>query len=293
MPKAGFVTVAGLPNAGKSTLLNRLVGQKLAITSSKPQSTRDRVVGIVTDGDCQIVVLDTPGLMDPTYPLQRAMRGVALKALDDADLVVQLCDAGAGPAPDLVEMARLGSAPHASVLKVYNKSDVLSDGQRQVLAALEPNALFISASTGEGLELLLAEVRRRLPEHPFFFGSDDASTQSTRFFVTEFIREAAFELLEEELPYAIACEIEEFREDRQPMYIRAVLYVERESQKRILIGAGGAQIRDLGKSARGKIESLVQQPVYLDLWVKVLHNWRRNAPALNRLGYLVPEEQRS
>ena len=139
----------------------------------------------------------------------------------------------------------------------------------------------------------VAEVHRRLPEHPFFFEPDDASTQSVRFFVTELIRETAFELLEEELPYAIAVEIEEFREDRQPVYIRAVLYVERESQKRILIGAGGAQIRDLGKAARVKIESLVQLPVYLDLWVKVLHNWRRNAPELNRLGYMVPEEQRS
>jgi GTP-binding protein Era len=221
------------------------------------------------------------------------MRDVSLKALIDADVIVQLCDAAAGPAPPLVQMAGLESAPRAFVLKVYNKCDVLREGQLEALSVLEPNALFISASSGEGLEQLLAEVRERLPESPFLYGPDDASTQSLRFFVTELIRETAFELLEEELPYAIACEIEEFREERRPVYIRAVLYVERESQKRILIGAGGTQIRDLGRAARLKIEPLVQQPVYLDLWVKVLHNWRRNAPALNRLGYLVPEEQRS
>lgn len=293
MPRAGFVSVVGLPNAGKSTLLNRLVGQKLAITSSKPQSTRDRVVGIVTEDDCQMIILDTPGLLDAKYSLQRAMRGVSLKALEDADVIVQLCDAGAGPAPDLVAMAGLESAPRASVLKVYNKCDVLLAGQSEAFLVLEPNALCISASTGEGIDALLAAVRGQLPESPFLYGPDDASTQSVRFFVTELIRETAFELLEEELPYAIACEIEEFREDRKPVYIRAVLHVERESQKRILIGAGGTQIRDLGRASRLKIESLVQQPVYLDLWVKVLHNWRRNTPALNRLGYMVPEEQRS
>lgn len=293
MQKAGFVTVAGLPNAGKSTLLNRLVGQKLAITSSKPQSTRDRVVGIVTEGDTQIVILDTPGLLDAKYSLQRAMRGVALKALDDADVIIQLCDAGAGQAPELTHMASLASAPRAVVLKAYNKCDVLPSDQRENLRALEPNAVLISAATGEGLEELLHEVRKHLPESPFLYGADDASTQSLRFFVTELIRETAFELLEEELPYAIACEIEEFQEGRQPVYIRAVLHVERESQKRILIGSGGARIKELGRVARIKVESLVEQPVYLDLWVKVLHNWRRNTHALNRLGYHVPLEERS
>jgi len=293
MPKAGFVTVAGLPNAGKSTLLNRLVGQKLAITSSKPQSTRDRVVGILTDDDSQMVLFDTPGLLQPKYSLQKAMRGIALKALDDADVILHICDPVAGTAPDLAETAGLDAPPRAAIVKVYNKSDVLPAGTRDAMRVLEPNAIFVSATTGDGIDTLLSRVRALLPESPFLYGEDDASTQSTRFFVTELIRESAFELLEDELPYAVACEIEEFREDRQPVYIRAVLHVERESQKRILIGAGGVRIRELGRTSRVKIESLVQQSVYLDLWVKVLHNWRRNTQALNRLGYHVPEEERS
>lgn len=293
MTRAGIVAVVGLPNAGKSTLLNRLVQQKLAITSSKPQSTRDRVVGIITDDACQMVVVDTPGLLDPSYSLQRAMRGLALEALFEADVIVHLADASRGPSPSLADVGRLDRVPRGQILTVYNKADVLSDAERQALAVATPNAIFVSAATGEGVATLVARVQACLPESPFPYSADDASTQSVRFFVTEIVREVAFDLLEEELPYAVACEIEEFREDRQPVYIRAVLYVERESQKRIVIGLKGAKIRDIGREARVKVESLLEQPVYLDLWVKVLQNWRRNPHMLKRLGYVVPEEPES
>ncbi|NUQ20166.1 MAG: GTPase Era, partial [Gemmatimonadaceae bacterium] len=276
---------------GKSTFLNRVVGQKLSIVSAKPQSTRDRVVGIVSDDDTQMIVFDTPGLLNPRYALQRAMRGAALDALFDADVVVYLADAKEGPAPDLAVAAQLDRVPAAPVLRVYNKADAVDVAQRAALAAASPEARFISALTGEGVAELLAEVKQRLPESPFLYDSEDISTQSMRFFTAELVRESALEQLDEEVPYSLACEVEEFRETRTPVYIRAVLYVERESQKRILIGAKGTRIRAIGQSAREKVQALVGQPVYLDLWVKVLANWRKNERAMQRFGYRIPEEK--
>lgn len=284
-----MVTVVGRPNAGKSTLLNRLVGEKLSIVSPKPQSTRDRIVGIVSDDDSQIVLLDTPGLLDPAYPLQRAMRHAALQAIDDADVIIHLVDAGEAIPGSLAEAASIPQ-PKAPVILALNKVDLIPPDERERLRARLPDAVLLSAATGEGTAELLARARAALPESPFLYPADDISTQTLRFFATELIRETALEQLEDEVPYSVACEIEEFREDRTPVYIRAVIHVERESQKRILIGAKGQRIRDIGRAARTKIEQLVGQPVYLDLWVKVLHNWRRNAAALQRLGYKLSEE---
>lgn len=293
MTRAGIVTVVGRPNAGKSTLLNRLVGQKLSITSEKPQSTRDRVVGIRTEGGVQMIVLDTPGLLSPRYALQRAMRGTALDALKDADVIVYLADARDGiPAP-LIEAADLPTAPRAPIVLVLNKVDALTNHERERLRADQPAAIQLSALTGEGVQELLAAIAAQLPESPFLYPEDDVSTQSLRFFTSELIRETALEQLDDEVPYSVACEVEEFREERTPIYIRAVIYVERESQKRILIGAGGSRIRDIGRVARAKVETLVGAQVYLDLWVKVLPNWRRNAHSLQRFGYRLTEETRS
>jgi len=290
MPRAGIVTVAGKPNAGKSTLLNRLVGEKLSIVSPKPQSTRDRIVGIRSDGDVQIILLDTPGLLEPRYPLQRAMRGAALAALADADVILYLVDGTEGAPPPLSELAQLEQPPRAPQLLAVNKIDRMSEAQRSAALDQFPNALMISATTGEGVPALIERIAARLPESPFLYPDDEISTQTLRFFVAELIRETALEQLEDEVPYSIACEIEEFRETQSPIYIRAVLHVERESQKRILIGAGGKRIRDIGRAARTKIEPLVGGPVYLDLWVKVLANWRRNPHALQRLGYHLPDD---
>lgn len=288
MTRAGIVTVAGKPNAGKSTLLNRLVGQKLSITSDKPQSTRDRVVGIRTEGDSQMIINDTPGLLDPEYPLQAAMRGAAVAALADADVIAYVCDATEGPPIALADAATLSSLPSAPVLTVLNKVDLLRRAARDRLSAELPHALMVSATSGEGIDALIAALEARLPESPFLYPEDDVSTHSLRFFVAELVRETALEQLGAEVPYSIACEVEEFREDRSPLYIRAVLHVERESQKRILIGEGGRQIRKLGTTARRKIESFLGTPVYLDLWVKVLQNWRKDAAALRRFGYTLP-----
>ena len=290
MQRAGIVTVAGRPNAGKSTLLNRLVGQKLSITSSKPQSTRDRVVGIRTVGETQMVILDTPGLLEPRYELQKVMRSTALHALRDADVVVYVVDATEGTPQPLDVAAQLPSPVKAHVLTVFNKIDRVREADRAAVLQQTPSALALSALTGEGIDALLSAIEERLPESPFLYPDDDISTQSLRFFAAELIRETALDQLDEEVPYSIACEIEEFREDRTPVYIRATIYVERDSQKRILIGEKGGRIREIGRAARVKIERLIDCAVYLDLWVKVLANWRRDSRALERFGYRMAQE---
>ncbi len=231
------VTVAGKPNAGKSTLLNRIVGQKLSITSQKPQSTRDRVVGIHTTDDMQMILFDTPGLLEPKYELQESMRSTALRALHDADLIVYLADASNGPPPTLTEAAGLTSPERAPIIEVLNKSDIVPDDRRNQLRAERPESIQISALTGEGIPELMSRIRDALPESPFLYPEDDVSTQSVRFFTAELIRETVLEQLHDEVPYSVAVGIEEFREGRSPLYIRAVIYVERDSQKRIIIGA--------------------------------------------------------
>jgi GTP-binding protein Era len=292
MPKAGIVTVVGKPNAGKSTLLNRIVGQKLSIVSPKPQSTRDRIVGIRSEGEVQMIIHDTPGLLNPRYALQRAMRATALQALDDADVIIYLVDSTEGAPESIESAAGLSRAPRAPVLVAMNKVDRLPPAERKRLAEALPGALFVSANNGDGLPELLAAAAERLPESPFLYPEDEISTQNLRFFVAELVRETALEQLSDEVPYSVACEIEEFREEKSPVYIRAVLHVERDSQKRILIGAKGQQIRSIGQAARAKVESFLGQNVYLDLWVKVLPNWRKNAHAMARFGYRLKEEQR-
>ena len=289
MARAGTVTVAGRPNAGKSTLLNRLVGQRLAITSPKPQSTRERVVGLITDAESQIILLDTPGLLEPAYALQTSMREASRKALHDADVIVHLIDALEGVVETLATAAGFesGAVPRAPVILAFNKSDALTAGRRAALPAENPGAVVISALTGDGVNGLLDTIRGLLPEHPFYYDAEDLSTQNMRFFASEMVRETALEQLDDEVPYSVACEIEEFRETRSPVYIRAVLHVERDSQKRIIIGAGGSRIKAIGTKARAKIESLIGSAVFLDLHVKVLPNWRRDPDALRRLGYRV------
>jgi GTP-binding protein Era len=292
MTKAGIVTVAGKPNAGKSTLLNRIVGQKLAITSQKPQSTRDRIVGIHTTDDMQMIVFDTPGLLEPKYALQESMRSTALRALHEADVIVYLADASDGAPPPLAEAAGLPSPPQARIIEVHNKTDLIPNDRKEQLRTERPEAVQVSALTGEGVNELMAMIRGSLPESPFLYPEEDVSTQSVRFFVAELIRETVLEQLHDEIPYSVAVGIEEFREGRSPLYIRAVVYVERESQKRIIIGAKGGRIREVGQAARKKIETFVAQSVYLDMWVKVLPNWRRSTSALERFGYHIAQDDR-
>jgi len=282
MTRCGTVALAGRPNVGKSTLLNALVGEHLAIVAPKPQSTRMPVIGLLTRDDAQFIFTDSPGLLEPEYKLHEAMRAAALRAIADAEVIAYLHPLSEYPAPPLAQVARLQGPPRAPVVTVYTKSDLCPPDRRTA----QPPDLAVSAVTGAGLDALLAALRAHMPEGPFHYDPDELATQPMRFFAAEFIREAAFEQLHEELPYSVACEIDEFREGADPVYIRAVIYVERDSQKGIVIGEGGRAIKALGAAARAKIETLLGQRVFLDLHVKVLPKWRRHEPSLKRLGYV-------
>jgi GTPase len=289
MTQAGHVALAGAPNVGKSSLLNALVGTHLAIVSPKAQATRLPVIGLRTDGDVQYVFHDLPGLLEPAYLMQARMRALALDALERMDLVLHLHPAPDPPPLPLPELAGLAKPLSAPVIIVYTKADLVSAARRAELADL---GVVVSAATGEGIEPLLARIRDHLPQRDFEFDPDDVGTQQLRFFVVEYLREAAFELLGDELPYSFTAEVEEFREDRRPVYIRVTLFVERESQKGIVIGRGGKTLAAIGTHARARVEELLGAPVFLDSWVKVLPNWRRNAAALTRLGFPEPRESR-
>ncbi len=280
MPRCGTVALAGRPNVGKSTLLNALVGEHLAIVAAKPQSTRVPVVGLLTRDDAQFILTDSPGLLEPEYRLHETMREAAVRNIADAEVVAYLHPLAEAPAPTLADVAKLEHAPRAAVVTVYTKADLVAPSERP---AVQPSDVVLSAVTGEGLDALLVALRAH--QGPFHYDPEEIATQPLRFFAAEFVREAAFELLHQELPYSIACAIEEFRESASPVYIRATLFVERDSQKGIVIGEGGRTIKALGQAARAKIETLVGQQVYLDLHVKVLPRWRRDGPSLQRLGY--------
>jgi GTP-binding protein Era len=278
------VALAGRPNAGKSTLLNHIVGEKLAITSSKPQSTRYVVTGIRTEGLTQLVFVDLPGLFDPSNLLQDSMVEAAEAALVGTDLVLLLHPATepvAGYPAQLDRGLDLGADRFALVL---TKADLLVGHER--LRVHSPSFL-VSALTGEGVAELLEWCSARAPSGPFRYDPEDLSIQDLRFFATELVREAAFELLEQELPYAMAAVVDEFREETNPIYIRMTLYVERDSQKGMLIGRNGSMIQALGAQARSKIEALLGEQVYLELWVKVLRKWRSRPSALRMLGLTV------
>ena len=290
MTRCGTIVLAGRPNVGKSTLLNALVGEHLAIVSPKPQSTRRPVVGVLTRDDTQYIFTDSPGLLEPEYRLHETMRAAAVRGIADAEVIAYLHPLSEHPAPDFQTVARLAQPPLAPVVTVYTKSDLVPPPPPPPPALDQlrpPDAVVVSALTGAGLGQLLDRLRAQLPEGPFHYDAADMATQPTRFFAAEFVREAAFELLQEELPYSVAVEIDEFREAAEPVYIRAVVYVERGSQKGIVIGQGGRTVRALGQAARGKIEALLGQRVFLELHVKVLPRWRRHEPSLKRLGYAV------
>ncbi len=276
--RSGHVALAGAPNAGKSTLLNALTGAHLAIVSPKAQTTRLPVVGIRTDADTQYVFHDLPGLLDPRYPMQERMLAAARERLRLVSVILHLHPAPEAPAPDFWTAAGMPPLPGIPVLTVYTKGDLLR-------GAPPAGGLVVAAEQGAGLDELLARVRTELPEAEFGHDPDDIGVQPLRFFATEYVREAAFHLLGDELPYALAAEVEEFREAARPVYIRVTLLVERESQKGIVIGRGGQTLKAIGQHARQRLEALLGQPVYLDCWVKVLKNWRRDAGALDRLGF--------
>ncbi|HXY20077.1 MAG TPA: GTPase Era [Gemmatimonadales bacterium] len=287
MPRCGIVALAGDPNAGKSTLLNALVGERLAITSPKPQTTRVPVHGLVTGGDTQVLFVDPAGLIAPAYPLQRAMRRAAVQVVEGADVVLHVHPLARHPAPALETLLPDARALPERRTVAYSKADLVPESQRP---ALEDGALAVSAVTGEGVEALRERVRFLLPEGPFLYDADDVGTQPLRFFAAEFIREAVFAELRQELPYAVAVQIDAFREEETGVYIRATLAVERESQKPIVLGKAGRTIKAVGTAARARIAAFLDRRVHLDLWVTVWPKWRSDPTRLAQLGLPISKE---
>jgi GTP-binding protein Era len=283
--RAGYVAIIGRPNAGKSTLLNRLLGYRLSIVTPKPQTTRHRILGILNGENYQVLLLDTPGILDPRYTLQKLMKQEIEKALADADVILLLLDATQPVFDDL----KLLTGRNAVI--ALNKIDEIP--RQQLLPMIDRCAregfdrvFLISALNGDGVDDLKKAIVNLLPEAPPFYPPDQVSERPERFFVAELIREAVFNRYGAEIPYSTTVEIEEFKErPGRKDYIRAVIYVERESQKAILIGEGGRALKKVGEIAREAIEQFLGRPVYLELWVKVAPNWRENENFIRRTVY--------
>jgi len=288
--KAGFVNIFGKPNAGKSTLLNAIMGEKLAIVSHKVQTTRHRIKAILTEKDYQIIFSDTPGIIQPKYKLHEKMMQAVKGSLEDADLALLIVDAKDNPE----ESHEIFKSLHLKVpaLVILNKIDALKDEQQlQTLTTFFKEQIYckavhpISALKKTGVAELLQTILHYLPEGTAFFEGDDISDLPTKFFVSEIIREKIFELFQEELPYHSAVLVREFKEKTTLVKISADIIVQRETQKGIIIGEKGSMIKKVGTLARIDIEAFLEQKVFLELFVKVRDKWRDNETFLREYGY--------
>lgn len=292
--RAGYIVLVGLPNAGKSTLFNALAGEHLSIVTAKEQTTWQRVVGIRTEDAVQMVILDTPGIVTTGQLFHRSMLADAIGALGEADVALGVVDGAAHfPSRELGAVFESLKAARCPAAVAVNKADHPRFDPRPARSLAESAGLPwhpVSALAGGGLGALLGFVRAHLPEGPFLYPEDEIAAAPTRFFVQELIRETVFEQFHQEVPYSVAVRVEEFRESEDPVYIAATLYVERKSQKGILVGRGGTGIRGVGGASRRKIEHFMRRRVYLDLWVKVWDGWRRKREGLMTFGYTVPDE---
>lgn len=288
--RSGFVAIAGAPNVGKSTLLNRLLGEKVAITSRKPQTTRNRITGILTRPDAQIIFLDTPGIHQARSLLNRNLVRVALQAIAETDAVLAMTDTyheaqeQAGPVLAALRGQRKPVVLAINKIDLIKKPDLLPliDHYRREydFAAIVP----ICALNGAGIPELLEELVRLLPEGPQYFPPDMHTDQTERFLAAEIIREKIFNLTEKEVPYATAVEIEQWQEEERLLRLYATIFVERASQKAIIIGQGGRMLKRVGQEARQEIEALLGVKVFLQLWVRVRRDWRRDPRTLHQLG---------
>ena len=295
--RSGFVSVVGRPNVGKSTLMNAYLGEKVAIVSPKPQTTRQRQLGILTRPDAQLIFVDTPGIHLPRTRLGEFMVETASEALADADLILFVVDVSKLPTGADRQIAQLAQeVPRIPVVLALNKSDQLPPKHvaRNVDAftQLVPRAewMLVSATRGDNRDKLLDMVIAALPEGPRYYPADQLSDTYLRDSVAEIVREKVLLTLRDEVPHAVAVQVEDFKERSQNLtYISANVYVEKDSQKGILIGQGGRTLKQIGAAARPEIEEMVGTRVYLELWVKVLKNWRKDEKALRRLGYSRPK----
>ena len=288
--QAGFVNIVGNPNVGKSTLMNSLVGERISIITSKAQTTRHRIMGIVNTPDMQIVYSDTPGVLAPKYKLQEAMLDFSKSALVDADVLLYVTDVVETPDknPDFVSRV----AKEQNVILIINKIDLLKnqsdlEGIVEKWRAILPNAevIPISASLKFNVDYLLKRIQELLPPSPPFFEKDALTDRPARFFVTEIIREKILLTYDKEIPYSVEAVVEKFDESETSIHIMAVVYVERDSQKGIIIGKGGSALKRVGMLARKDIETFFGKKVFLELYVKVERDWRNKLNKLKNFGY--------
>jgi GTP-binding protein Era len=294
--KSGFVAVVGRPNVGKSTLVNALVGQKVAIVSPKPQTTRSRILGILARPDAQIIFVDTPGVHRPHHKLGKAMVADATRALPDADVVLFVVDGSVPPTGEDRMVAELiRQQTDTSIILVLNKMDLLPIGKveshTEAYWALVPERrdwMMTTATQGVNLDKLLERVLDALPEGPPYYPGDQVTDQTEREIAAEMVREQVLRHTHQEVPHAVAVVVEEFTErENDVIYIAANVFVEKRSQKGIIIGHKGQMLRKIGAAARQEIERMTGGRIYLDLWVKVRKDWRRDEEELRRLGYDV------
>lgn len=287
--KAGFVSLVGKPNAGKSTLMNTLVGEKMSIITPKAQTTRHRILGIVNGPDYQIVFSDTPGMIKPNYDLQESMMNFVQGSLIDADLILLVTDINERyDESEMIERIKKADVPVSVLINKIDKSTEEWVNKKIDFwqETLNPTAVFaISATLGHNIQAVQQFILENLPEHPPYYDKDTLTDKSERFFVSEIIREKVFKLFEKEIPYSAEVIVNSFKEEERIVRISAEIIVERDSQKNIIIGKGGTMIKKVGTYARQDIEEFLQKKVFLELFVKVIADWRTKKNYLKRFGY--------
>ena len=290
MHKAGFVNIVGNPNVGKSTLMNQLVGEKISIATFKAQTTRHRIMGIVNTDDAQIVFSDTPGVLKPNYKLQESMLAFSESALTDADVLLYVTDVVEAPEKNIefLDKVKKMTIPVLLLINKIDQSDQKTLGNIvEKWHQLLPNAeiLPISAQNKFGTDMLLKRIKEFLPASPPYFDKEQLTDKPAKFFVSEIIREKILLYYDKEIPYSVEVVVESFKEDRKHIHINAVIYVERNSQKGIIIGHQGVALKKVSTEARKALERFFGKPVYLETFVKVDKDWRSSQKELNNFGY--------
>ncbi len=289
--KSGFVNIVGNPNVGKSTIMNALVGEKLSIITSKAQTTRHRIMGIVNSPDFQIIYSDTPGILKPAYKLQESMMRFVSSAFEDADIVLFVTDTVETPLRNEEYVQKLSDLKKPIVL-VINKIDLANQEKLEKLVELWHNSIPqaeiipISALHGFNLDMLLKKIVEKIPEGPEYFPKETLTDKTLRFFASEIIREKILTNYQKEIPYSVEVAIEEYKEEKTIDRIRAIIYVARETQKGIIIGHQGKMLKKVGQEARKDLEAFLEKKVFLEIYVKVDNEWRNDDKKLKKFGYL-------